>query len=47
MARAAADGVSVGLLGATPAGKPLYDATDWTTMQDWQIYTTSESAQFH
>jgi len=47
MARAAADGVRVGLLGATPAGKPLYDATGWTTLEDWQIFTNSESAQFH
>jgi GNAT superfamily N-acetyltransferase len=46
MARAAAAGVSVGLLGATPAGKPLYDATGWTTIEDWQIYTNTESAQF-
>ena len=47
MARAAADGVRFGPLGATPGGKPLCDATGWTTMADWQIFTTSESAQFH
>jgi hypothetical protein len=47
MASAAADGVRVGLLGATPAGKPLYDATGWTTLEDWQIFTNRESAQFH
>ena len=47
MARASAGGLRVGLLGATPAGKPLYDATGWTTLEDWQIYTNSESAQFH
>lgn len=47
MARAASDGAEVGLLVATPAGKPLYDATGWTTMEDWQIYTNGDSAQFH
>jgi hypothetical protein len=47
MARAASDGTAVGLLGATPAGKPLYDATGWTTLEDWQIYTNGDSAQFH
>jgi len=46
MARAASDGVKVGLLGATPAGKPLYDATGWTTLETWEIYTNGESAQF-
>ncbi len=47
MARAASDGVGVGLLGASPAGKPLYDATGWTTLEDWQTYTNGDSAQFH
>ena len=47
MARASADGVSVALLGATPAGKPLYDASGWSTLEEWEIYTNSDSAQFH
>jgi len=47
MARAASDGAEVGLLGATPAGKPLYDATGWTTLEDWEIYTNGDSAQYH
>ena len=47
MARAEGDGVRVGLLTATPAGKPLYDAAGWTTLEEWQIYANSASAQFH
>jgi GNAT superfamily N-acetyltransferase len=46
MARAASDGVAIGLLGATPAGKPLYDATGWSTLEEWEIYTNGDSAQF-
>jgi GNAT superfamily N-acetyltransferase len=47
MARADADGVKVGLLGATPAGKPLYDATGWTTLEAWDLYTNGETTNFH
>ena len=47
MARAEADGVRVGLLGATPAGKPLYDATGWTTVEAWDLYTNGQTANFH
>jgi GNAT superfamily N-acetyltransferase len=47
MARASSDGIQMGLLLATPAGKPLYDATGWTTLEEWQIYANSTSAQFH
>jgi len=47
MARATSDGAQVGLLGATPAGKPLYDATGWSTLEDWEIFATGDSAQFH
>jgi GNAT superfamily N-acetyltransferase len=47
MARAASEGVRVGLLGATPAGKPLYDATGWSTLEDWEIFMNGDSAQFH
>ncbi len=34
-------GAAVGLLGATPAGKPLYDATGWTTLESWQVFTNA------
>jgi len=35
-----------GLLGATPAGKPLYDATEWQTLEEWKLYVNAESMQF-
>jgi predicted GNAT family acetyltransferase len=35
-----------GLLGATPAGKPLYDATGWQTLEEWQLFVNAESMQF-
>jgi hypothetical protein len=44
--RARTDGVGLGLLGATPAGKPLYDSTGWTTLESWKIFTNADSAQF-
>jgi hypothetical protein len=47
MARADADDIRVGLLGATPAGKPLYDATEWTTLEEWNLYTNGATANFH
>jgi GNAT acetyltransferase-like protein len=40
------DGVTVGLLGATPAGKPLYDATGWRTVEEWRLFINSASVQF-
>lgn len=43
---AKSDGATVGLLGATPAGKPLYDGTGWTTLESWQMFASVESAQF-
>lgn len=46
MARASEDGAAVGLLGATPAGKPLYDATGWTTIEHWEMYT-NDSGHTH
>jgi hypothetical protein len=39
------DGMSVGLLGATPAGKPLYDATDWRTVEEWRLFVNATSVQ--
>lgn len=47
MARAAWARVAVGLLGPTPARMPLYDATGWSTLEDWEIYANDHSAQFH
>lgn len=43
---AAHDGASVGLLGATPAGEPLYRATGWTVIDNWDIHLNASSAQF-
>jgi GNAT superfamily N-acetyltransferase len=40
LADAAADGLGVALLGATTAGRPLYDATGWTTLEEWDLYAT-------
>ena len=40
-------GCTVGLLGATPAGQPLYESTGWTTLEPWDIYVNGDSAQFH
>jgi GNAT superfamily N-acetyltransferase len=39
-------GASTGLLAATPAGLPLYAATGWQHVEDWQIFTNAVSAQF-
>ncbi len=44
--RAKSSGSKVGLLGATPAGKPLYDATGWITLEHWRMFTSAKSAQF-
>lgn len=43
---AKAAGAATGLLGATPAGYPLYAATGWTTVEHWQVYVNAESVQF-
>lgn len=40
------DGASLGLLGATPAGFPLYSSTGWTTYETWELYVNAPSAQF-
>jgi GNAT superfamily N-acetyltransferase len=40
------DGASLGLLGATPAGLPLYEATGWRTHETWALYTDAVSEQF-
>jgi GNAT superfamily N-acetyltransferase len=41
-----AEGAKTGLLGATPAGLPLYEATGWQHVEDWQCFTNASSAQF-
>lgn len=41
-----ADGATVGLLGATPVGKPLYDATGWSTLEEWRLFVNATSVQF-
>ncbi|GAA1759185.1 hypothetical protein GCM10009795_001930 [Nocardioides hankookensis] len=46
LAHARADGARVGMLGATPAGLPLYEATGWRTVDEWELFTNAESAQF-
>jgi hypothetical protein len=43
---AAGQGATFGLLGATPAGKPLYDATGWQTLEDWRLHVNAQSMQF-
>jgi GNAT superfamily N-acetyltransferase len=40
------EGAVIGLLGATPAGRPLYDATGWTVLEQWRMFTNAPSAQF-
>lgn len=44
---AKSEGAVIGLLGATPAGKPLYDSTGWSTVENWRMFTTAPSAQFY
>ncbi|MCU1602778.1 MAG: family N-acetyltransferase, partial [Frankiales bacterium] len=41
------DGAVLGLLGATPAGLPLYEATGWETDETWELYVNAPSEQFH
>ena len=43
---ARSEGATIGLLGATPAGKPLYDRTGWTTLESWRMFASADSAQF-
>jgi len=40
------DGATVGLLGATPAGFPLYQATGWRTLEEWRLFVNATSVQF-
>ena len=43
---AARQDATFGLLGATPAGKPLYDATGWSTLEEWRLHVNAASVQF-
>ncbi len=43
LAQAAADGAAEALLGATPAGLPLYEATGWDTLERWDVYAYGPS----
>lgn len=38
LAQYQSDGAKIGLLGATEAGKPLYDSAGWQTLEEWDIY---------
>ena len=40
-------GATVGLLGATPAGKPLYEATGWVTLEKWELYLNTGEEESH
>jgi len=41
LSRSAANGARVGLLGATDAGRPLYEATGWETLEGWDVYVNA------
>lgn len=38
LAQYQSDGVKIGLLGATEAGKPLYDSAGWQMLEEWDVY---------
>jgi GNAT superfamily N-acetyltransferase len=46
LADAQEDGAALGLLGATPAGLPLYEATGWVVDETWELYVNAPSEQF-
>ena len=41
------EGAAIGLLAATPAGRPLYEATGWATLEDWKMFERTDSATTH
>ena len=41
LSRSAANGARIGLLGATDAGRPLYEATGWETLEGWDVYVNA------
>lgn len=46
LAQARRDGAVLGLLGATPAGLPLYASTGWEVDESWDLYVNAPSEQF-
>ncbi len=38
LARSSSKGATIGLLVATKAGKELYDASGWATLEEWDVY---------
>lgn len=40
------DGATTGVLGATPAGRPLYLATGWRDVEEWDVFCNAESLHF-
>jgi N-acetylglutamate synthase-like GNAT family acetyltransferase len=46
LAEARTDGAQIGLLGATPAGEPLYQSTGWESVEQWTVLAATASAQF-
>lgn len=41
VARSKANGAKIGLLSATPAGKPLYFDSGWESLEEWDVYLTA------
>lgn len=46
LGQAQRDGARLGMLGATPAGYPLYEATGWRTHETFELFVAVESEQF-
>ena len=46
LAVARGDGAEVGLLGASPAGEPLYRSTGWRTLEHVRVHVSASSVQF-
>jgi GNAT superfamily N-acetyltransferase len=46
LGQAQRDGARLGVLGATPAGYPLYEATGWLTYETFELFVGGESEQF-
>jgi hypothetical protein len=45
LSKASLQGATTGLLVSSPAGKPFYDATGWTTLETWSTFTNARWAQ--
>ncbi|WP_051551876.1 GNAT family N-acetyltransferase [Nocardioides sp. URHA0020] len=44
LAQSRADGARLGMLAATPAGVPLYEASGWRIVEEWDLVTNAGSA---